>query len=125
MAALTIMRAIPHYFTRRDLCHGSFVFTLTHLHQSNIFIGDAWHVKRLIDLEWVCSLPVEILHPPTWLTYRAVDQLEEGEHLDAYTSVHAEFMDAFEEEERSFPPADGDSLYRTRIMKRRWKTGNF
>lgn len=34
-------------------------------------------------------------------------------------------MDAFEEEERSFPPTDGDSLYRTRIMKRGWKSRNF
>jgi hypothetical protein len=29
--------------------------------------------------------------------------MEIGEHLDAYASVHQEFIDVFEEQEKSFP----------------------
>ncbi|KAI9736677.1 MAG: hypothetical protein M1834_000881 [Cirrosporium novae-zelandiae] len=103
MAALTTMRALYPHFLSRDLRHGPFVFTLTDLHQSNIFVDDDWHIKFLIDLEWACSLPIEMLHPPCWLTSRGVDQLEKGEYLDAYSSVHAEFLEAFEEKERFSP----------------------
>jgi len=54
-----------------------------------------------------------------------VDQLQKGEHLDAYSRIHDEFMAAFEDEERLFPPTNGDALYRAHIMRRGWKIGNF
>ncbi|KAG4433685.1 hypothetical protein IFR05_010824 [Cadophora sp. M221] len=66
-----------------------------------------------------------MLHPPSWLTSRGVDQLAQGKHLEAYSSIHGEFVDAFENQERMFPRGNGDELYRTRIMRRGWTTGNF
>lgn len=36
---------------------GPFLLQLTGLHASNIFVNNDWNVTRLIDLEWVCSLP--------------------------------------------------------------------
>lgn len=66
-----------------------------------------------------------MLHPPFWLTSRGVDQLSKGEHLEAYSKIHKEFVDTFENEERSFPPINGEVSYRTRIMRRGWTTGNF
>lgn len=125
MAALTVMRAIFPHFINRDLRQGPFVFSLTDLHQSNIFVDSDWNIKYLVDLEWSCSLPVEMLHPPFWLTSRGVDQLENGEHLDAYSRIHEEFMTAFEEEERLLPPTNSDSLYHTNIMRSGWRIGNF
>lgn len=119
------MRALVPRFANRDLRHGPFVLTLTDLHQSNIFVDSDWHVTCLIDLEWACSRPLQVLHPPSWLTSRGVDQLAQGKHLEAYSNVHEEFVDAFEKEERMFPRVSGDELYRTRIMRRGWTAGNF
>lgn len=125
LSALAAMRALLPHFTNRDLRHGPFILTLTDLHQSNIFVDNNWHVKCIIDLEWACSRPIEMLHPPSWLTSRGVDQLAKGEHFKAYSSVHGEFIEAFENEEMSFPSTNGDASYRTRIMRRGWTTGNF
>lgn len=38
MANLFTMRGLLPYFTTRDLRHGPFVFNLTDLHRSNIFV---------------------------------------------------------------------------------------
>ena len=124
MANLTIMRALLSRFTNQELRHGPFLFRLTDLHQSNIFVDDDWHIKCLIDLEWACSLPAETLHPPYWLTSRPVDALL-GEHLDAFSKAHHEFMEVFEKEEKSLPHMNGNSSYRTDIIRTGWKIGNF
>lgn len=58
LAALTMMRALLPTFTLRDYRNGPFVFTLTDLHQSNIFVDDNWNITSLIDLEWASSLPI-------------------------------------------------------------------
>ena len=73
------MRAVLHHFTRREYRHGPFVSTLTDLHQGNIFVDNQWHITCLIDLEWACSLPIELQCPPHWLSGRAVDDIEDGE----------------------------------------------
>ncbi|CAD6445326.1 d571664c-5b90-4b14-a3af-6e38a8324e15-CDS [Sclerotinia trifoliorum] len=124
MANLIIMRALLSHFTNRDFRHGPFLLTLTDLHQSNIFVDDDWNIKCLIDLEWACSLPVETMRPPYWLTSRPVDDLV-GQHLDSFSKAHGEFTEIFEEEEKSLPSGDGVASYRTKIMSKGWKIGNF
>ena len=125
IAALTAMRALyPHFFDRK-LRHGPFIFTLTDLSQNNILVDDNWNIKCLVDLEWSCSLPAEKLHPPSWLTSRGVDELEEGEHLEAYCHVREEFMGIFEKEEKKLAPKFGNPTYCTNIMRRGWETGSF
>lgn len=127
MATLTMMRALLPTFINRDLRNGPFVFTLTDLHQSNIFVDPNWRVKCIIDLEWACSLPVEMQHPPYWLSGRAVDELTKDEDIEAFTRLHKEFMDLFEEEERLLSPRSTDhgALCRADIMRTGWKVGNF
>ena len=124
MANLTIMRALLSHFTNRGFRHGPFVFKFTDLHQSNIFVDDNWHIKCLIDLEWACSLPVETLRPPYWLTSCPADDLV-GQRLDSFSEAYHEFMEIFEEEEKSFPMMNGVASYRTNIMRRGWEIGNF
>lgn len=124
VANLSIMRALLPHFTDRELRQGPFFYQLTDLHQSNIFVDEQWHIKYLIDLEWACSLPAETLRPPYWLTGRAVDGLR-GEHLDTFSKAHDEFMEIFEEEEKRYPPLFDVSSYRTNIMRKGWKIGNF
>ena len=121
LSALTIMRALLQHFTDRDLRHGPFILTLTDLHQSNVFVDSDWHIVRIIDLEWACARPIEMLHPPYWLTSQGIDGLVE-EHLEAYCSVHREFMDAFEMEERVLGKAN---VSYTSILWKGWKMGKF
>jgi hypothetical protein len=120
LSALTMMRALLRHFTDRDLRHGPFVLTLTDLHQSNIFVDDNWHVTGIIDLEWACTRPVEMLQPPYWLANCALDELD-GEQLERYCQVRAEFMTAFEKEEKS----QKHNAQYAQIMRRGWEVGKF
>ncbi|OAL25414.1 hypothetical protein AYO20_10448 [Fonsecaea nubica] len=121
LAALTMMRAIIHHFLDPTYRHGPFVFTLTDLHQSNIFVDKDWHITSLIDLEWACSLPIEFQSLPYWLSGLAVDELT-GEHLDTFRRLATEYLDAFEQEERRIL---GTNLFQTPIMRKGWETGSF
>ena len=123
MAALCCMRAVLHHFVSRDLRSGPFLYTLTDMHQSNIFVDADWHVKYIIDLEWACSLPVEMQQPPYWLTNQGIDELV-GDDLAAYEKILEEFLHAFEIEERCFPPIGRNELARSRIMRNAWDTGS-
>ncbi|GAT26713.1 hypothetical protein RIB2604_02103950 [Aspergillus luchuensis] len=125
LSSLTIMRALLPHFSCRKHRRGPFIMTLTDLHQSNLFVDSDWNIKSLIDLEWTCSRPVEMLHPPYWLTSRGVDQLYEGEHLDAFSEIHAEFMEVFDKEEQNRSQAGKKSLGLASIMRRGWATGSF
>ncbi|KDB24066.1 hypothetical protein H109_04011 [Trichophyton interdigitale MR816] len=126
MANLAMMRTILSDYTSRDVRHGPFFFQLTDLHQSNIFVDEDWHIKYMIDLEWACSLPVEYLLPPWWMSGRFVDGLTD-EHLEVFTNTYKEFTDIFEEEEKLLMPApiNGVELYRTSIMRRGLSKGTF
>ncbi|KAE8356518.1 hypothetical protein BDV28DRAFT_154542 [Aspergillus coremiiformis] len=125
LSTMTIMRALLPHFSCRDYRRGPFIMTLTDLHQSNLFVDGDWNIKSLVDLEWTCSLPVEMLHPPYWLTSRGVDQLYKGEHLDAFSKIHAEFMDVFEEEEQAHSQTGHKTFGLTSIMRKGWEFGNF
>ncbi|KAM0424876.1 hypothetical protein ACHAPT_009932 [Fusarium lateritium] len=120
LSALTIMRALMPHFANRDPRRRSFTLMLTDLHPSNIFVDGDWHVTCLIDLEWACSQPAEMLHPSYWLTNRAIDQITD-EHLTDYSERHEEFMSAFDEEER----ARGSDWRHADTMRAGWKTGSF
>ncbi|KAL8902641.1 MAG: hypothetical protein Q9207_004510 [Kuettlingeria erythrocarpa] len=128
MSAITGMRAVLPHFIDRDLRNGPFLFTLTDIHQSNVYVDEQWHIKRLIDLEWACSLPMQMQNPPHWLTSQAVDHLI-GEPLAEYNKVREEFMEAFQHEEKLQKgwklQRDNDDLPRTRTMRRAWETGSF
>lgn len=90
IAALTVMRTIRQSFFSPELRRGPFFMSLTDLHQSNIFVDDDWNVTCLVDLEWACSRPVEMIHPPYWLTNQSVDGID----LADYEIIHKEFMES-------------------------------
>lgn len=116
-SALMVMRSIWSCFFRRDLFRGPFFLNLTDLNQSNIFVDDDWNIKCLIDLEWTCSHPVEMIHPPYWLTNEAIDLIS----VDNYAILREEFMKGFAEEEmKTELPA---RLYP--ILQDGWERGTF
>ncbi|RAK95374.1 uncharacterized protein BO80DRAFT_459816 [Aspergillus ibericus CBS 121593] len=122
-SALAAMRAIFPLFFRRDLRRGPFFFTLTDLHQSNILVDKYWHITCLIDLEWGCSLPAEMIQPPHWFTNKAVDQMDAAE----YNDIRLEFMNILEEEERALKDTgltlEPESV--SSIMNQTWESGTF
>ncbi|KAJ5328088.1 hypothetical protein N7452_008478 [Penicillium brevicompactum] len=124
MARLTMMKALLPHFSDREHREGPFLYRLTDLHPSNIFVDSEWNVKFVIDLEWACSLPAETFRPPYWLTGRTVDDLT-GEHLEPFREAYEEFVKIFEEEEKWFPVISTLNCYRTTLMRNGWKTGSF
>lgn len=116
-SALMVMRSIWSCFFRRDLLRGPFFLSLTDLNQSNIFVDDRWNIKCLIDLEWACSHPVEMIHPPYWLTNETIDSIS----LEDYRNLHKEFMDVFTEEENQIQPP----ICLSTILQQGWERGTF
>ncbi|KAL9101741.1 MAG: hypothetical protein Q9163_003039 [Psora crenata] len=124
MTALNCVRSILPRFVNRDLRHGPFPFTLTDFHASNIFVNGDGCIRRVIDLEWACTKPMELYHPPYWMTGRGIDMLE-GEHLDAFDTLREEFMDVFEAEERLLQPSDEQKVLRSHTMRAGWDNRGF
>ncbi|KAK3933748.1 hypothetical protein QBC46DRAFT_401354 [Diplogelasinospora grovesii] len=120
MAAKVLLRALAHRYVRQDRRKGPFFLQLDDLHASNIFVDDDWNITCLIDLEWVCALPVEKLAVPYWLTGCAVDGIL-GERFAEFNQVREEFMGVFEEEERKVTAEHGLSL--AQIMRESWESG--
>ncbi|KAK5310436.1 hypothetical protein LTR93_012030 [Exophiala xenobiotica] len=99
MSALAAVKATSSLFLRRDLRHGPFIFSLTDLHQSNIFVDENWNITCLIDL--------------------AIDQMDEK----IYDPVRREFLDVLEKTERelSIQPQQRLSV----VVKQAWEMGTF
>lgn len=120
-SALTLMRSVWSCYFRRDFLRGPFSLSLTDLHPRNIFVDDDWNIKCLIDLEWACTRPVEMIHPPFWLSNQAIDLIS----LDDYENLHNEFMEAFEKEEARITPGSGPSFRLYPVLQQGWKRGTF
>ncbi|KAI1942274.1 hypothetical protein LOZ12_002574 [Ophidiomyces ophidiicola] len=131
MAAVTALRATHSHYLQRDFRYGPFIFMLTDLHQSNIFVDENWNVKYIIDLEWTCTQPIEMLRAPYWLTDRSVDNLLPEDGLEEFTKMHAEFLESFEKEEKKMQDRDPNfniplfGRQFTDIMRSCWENGSF
>ncbi|KAJ5576424.1 hypothetical protein N7535_003350 [Penicillium sp. DV-2018c] len=127
MAALAAMRTIAPFIFRREFHRGPFVFTLTDLHQSNIFVDDKWCITCLVDLEWACSRPIQMVEPPYWLTNKGVDQID-AEEYDKIRNELMTIMNAEESERsRNFLSKDaGETPLRlSEVMEEAWASGTF
>ncbi|KAK0702710.1 hypothetical protein B0H67DRAFT_391223 [Lasiosphaeris hirsuta] len=108
MANRALLRTLSHHFVggRSRRRNGPFHLQLTDLHQSNVFVDDEWNVTCLIDLEWVCALPAEMLAVPYWLTGLGIDELV-GDNLVEFNSVHQEFVSVLKEVEEEISRKSG------------------
>lgn len=102
LSVLTALRTVFQSIFNRIFRRGPFVLCFTDLHQSNISIDAQWQIKCLVDLEWACSRPIEMMVPPFWLTDKGVDELIPAE----YDLIRREFMDALVTEELSHREKD-------------------
>lgn len=118
LSALASMRALLPKFTDRQSRVSSFVMSLTDLHGSNFFVDEDWHITRIIDLEWACARPAQMLGAPYWITGRGVDQLYPP-YLEDYREMYDEFVKALEEEEL----AGGHSKMVSHVVRENYGTG--
>lgn len=128
LSVLTAMRTIFQTIFDRSFRRGPFVFTFTDFHQSNIFVDANWNITCLVDLEWACSRPIEMLLTPFWLTDDGVDELVPSE----YAIVRREFIDVLTFEEDQFASENrgkdnngAPSLRPSQFMNRAWNSGAF
>lgn len=119
MAVKALLRVVSHNYIKRDLRNGPFLLQLTDFHASNLLVDKYWNVTGLLDLEWICTLPSEMLSVPYWLTGCAIDGIE-GEDFDRFNQVHQEFMYIFEEEEQAIKPRTTGSITLSRVMQDMW-----
>lgn len=123
MCALAIMRAVAPRFYSHDLDAGPFAFSLTDLHQSNIFVDRDWNITCIIDLEWAASL--EFIQLPHWLNGQHVDVIE----TETYNPLREEFMDIFRREASEFNETAGlqkvPAAELFSIMENTWNVGTF
>lgn len=106
MTIRTLLWAVMHHFVLPDRRNGPFLLQLTDLHQSNIFVDEDWNVTCLIDLEWICALPIEMLAVPYWLTGCSIDTIIDGEYA-RFDEARQAFLAAIDEEIKTIPPAHG------------------
>lgn len=120
IAARALLRTVSHFYVSRQRRNGPFHLQLTDLHASNILVDDDWNITCLIDLEWICALPAEMIAVPYWLTGRCIDELV-GDDLAQFDQVRREFMDILEEEEGTM--SKGNKPVLARIMSESWESG--
>ncbi|OAF54176.1 hypothetical protein VC83_09550 [Pseudogymnoascus destructans] len=99
MTQRMLLRALSHQYINRARRNGPFLLQLTDVNPSNIFVDKECNLTCLVDLEWICALPAEMLAVPYWLTGRRIDEIEE-DHLIKFSEIRREFMDILEEEEQ-------------------------
>lgn len=119
MAARALLRALSHRYIKRKQRNGPFLLQFTDLHASNIFVDEAWNVACLLDLEWVCALPSEMLAVPDWLTDCKVDEIK-GDRLDEFDTTRREFMRILDVEERK--AGTEHSLSLSAVMEEMWES---
>ncbi|KAK3175421.1 hypothetical protein K4F52_010282 [Lecanicillium sp. MT-2017a] len=106
---------------RDDLCDGPFVFSLTDLHRSNIFVDESWNIICIIDLEFACSWPVEFLQTPYWLDGGFIDEITSVD----LAPVHSEFIEHIRREEKLQQCRDWGTEPLSSIMQQSWVNGTF
>jgi len=119
MAAGALLRMLSHHYVERERRNGPFYLQLTDLHASNLFVDKDWNLTCLIDLEWVCALPAEMLAIPYWLTGHGIDEIV-NDNLHEFDEVRQEFMKVFGEEEVKMAPKQKPLL--SSIMSEGWES---
>ena len=120
MSAIGLMRSVLPQFINSKTKRGPFFLDLTDLHPSNIFVNEHWQITSLIDLEWACSHPMEMMRAPYWLTAQNLDRLY-GANLEKFSNIQEEFMTEFSQQERLIT----SEVSRSAIMEENWNLGSF
>jgi hypothetical protein len=121
MAVKMLLRTSSHNYINRELRNGPFLLQLTDFHASNILVDEQWNVTGLIDLEWICALPAEMLDVPYWLTGCAIDGIT-GDRFSQFDQVRRKFMDIFREEEQATDATVKHGVALSQVMQDMWES---
>ncbi|QPG95098.1 hypothetical protein C2857_007660 [Epichloe festucae Fl1] len=91
----------------------------TLLRTSNIFVDDDWNITCLIDLEWICALPSEMLSVPYWLTNCSIDGIIDEEY-DTFDQVRKAFLTIMDTEHRTIRMEHGIDI--TSTIRDTWES---
>lgn len=92
----------------------------TDLHASNIFVDADWNVTGIIDLDFICSLPPDMLCMPSWLCVDDLDDISRnrGEFAASYDS----FLQTFAAAEKKH---QHHSTLLADTMRQAWHSGAY
>ncbi|KEQ74653.1 hypothetical protein M436DRAFT_62113 [Aureobasidium namibiae CBS 147.97] len=102
MATVVVLKAIRSQFIDRKLRQGPFTLQLTDIHGSNLFVDDHYNITAIVDLEWSCSLPIEMQQLPFRLSGHEGDDFlgdKAMENEQAYITACKEFLAILDEEQ--------------------------
>ncbi|KAF4980049.1 hypothetical protein FZEAL_3911 [Fusarium zealandicum] len=119
MALRTLLRAVTHFFILPERRSGPYLLQPTDFHQSNIFVDDEWNITCLIDLEWICALPVEMMSVPYWLTDCSIDMITDDQY-ERFDDVRKEFLASMDKE--LLDVQLGHDIQVTKIMRDTWES---
>ncbi|KAI0099078.1 hypothetical protein GGR51DRAFT_576458 [Nemania sp. FL0031] len=121
MAVKTLLRVVSHNYIKRELRNGPFLIQHTDFHASNVLVDEDWNITGLIDLEWICALPAEMLAVPYWLTGCSIERIRDEEY-DRFDEVRQEFMHIFEEEEQATKAKAHHNISLSEVMHEMWNS---
>jgi hypothetical protein len=124
MAVQALLRTISHHYYDRNLRYGPFVMQFSDFHASNILVDSDWNITGLIDLEWMCSRPTEMLDVPYWITGLGIDEVGDEENVEDYVQTREEFMAILEDEEQKTRVHQEHKISLSKIMRRTWETNS-
>ncbi|CAF3539881.1 unnamed protein product, partial [Fusarium graminearum] len=96
MALRALIRSVTHYFVLPERRSGPYLLQATDLHPSNIFVDEQWNITCIIDLEWICSLPLEMMTVPYWITNCTSDEIIH--HYKDFDDARKELLSIMDQE---------------------------
>jgi hypothetical protein len=126
MATVVVLKAVRSQFCDRKLRDGPFVLQFTDLHESNVFVDNHYNITSIVDLEWCCSLPIEMQQPQFWITgQEGNDFLRDPcpEKEATFLATYQEFLEVLTSEQidrrpYSRLPFDARKIFETALEKR-------
>nr|POE47132.1 hypothetical protein CFP56_00464 [Quercus suber] len=118
LSSIVGLRAILPQLYKSRLTRETFTMNFPDLHQSNIFVDEDWNISRIIDFEFAYSCPSELIHVPSWLTSRGVDQLD-GPDEEEYKILYDQFVEAVVTQETLIRRSDATS----KRLREDWTSG--
>jgi hypothetical protein len=89
------------------LKEGPFVLQFTDIHESDVFVDNQYNITSIVDLEWCCSLPIEMQQPQFWISgQEGNDFLQDPRPKTeaVFLATYKEYLEIFDSEQADRSP---------------------